>query len=349
MDDVKKCARECKTCAEEKPKFYSPDHHTLIKATKPMERLNLDFKGPLPSSSRHTYFLCVIDEYSRYPFCFPCADTSATTIIACMESIFRLFGTCQYVHSDRGSSLMSRRFKDYLLRKGISSSRTTPYHPTGNAQCERYNGVIWRAVRCALKSRGMALEKWETVLSMALDSIRSLLCTSTGDTPHSRFFNFARRSCYGNSLPDWLCKPGPVYLRKFVRSGKNDDMVRKVELLDANPMYARVRYDDGRECNVSLRDIARCPRDGDGGGKIDGDGDVEKDMVPSEEANEPSETVDVSPDTNENNHDVSVKLSDDDVDAGDTRVNDDVINNRTELRRSGRHSKGVPPQRLEYV
>ena len=33
----------------------------------------------------------------------------------------------------------------------------------------------------------------------------------------------------------------------------------QVELRDVNPMYANVRYMDGRESTVSLRDLAPCP------------------------------------------------------------------------------------------
>ena len=261
LDDVKKTCSRCEVCAEIRPTFYKPPHNALIKATQPMERLNIDFKGPLPSTSRNEYFLCIVDEYSRYPFCFPCANTSTTTVIECLKKIFALFGTCRFIHSDRGTSFSSKQFKDFLMMKGIASSRTTPYHPQGNSQCERYNGIVWRAVKCALRARQLPIQKWESVLSTALDSIRSLLCTSTGETPHSRFFCFDRRSSHGFSLPDWLSEPGPVMLRKFVRNGKNDDIVQKVELIEANPTYARIRYPDGREANVSLRDLARYPRE----------------------------------------------------------------------------------------
>ena len=262
LEDVKWCCSNCDTCAEVRPQFFAQSHQQLVKAMQPMERLNIDFKGPLPTASRNLFFLCVIDEYSRYPFVFPCADTSATTVIGCLEKLFSLFGTCNFVHSDRGSAFSSKQLKDYLLRKGIASSHTTPYHPQGNSQCERYNGIVWKAVRSALKTRNLSVKKWEKVLPVALDSIRTLLCTSTGESPHSRFFGFTRRSHHGSSLPDWLSKPGPVFLRKFVRRGKNDDVVQKVELLHANPMYARVKFPDGKESNVSLRDIARCPQNG---------------------------------------------------------------------------------------
>ena len=80
-----------------------------------------------------------------------------------------------------------------------------------------------------------------------------------GESPHSRFLTFTRRSSHGKSLPKWMSEPGPVLLRKFVRTSKNDDMVQRVELLEANPMYALVKYPDGRESNVSLRDLAPLP------------------------------------------------------------------------------------------
>ena len=43
VDDCKKVCKTCPSCAEVKPKFYSAPQGSLIKATKPMERLNLDF------------------------------------------------------------------------------------------------------------------------------------------------------------------------------------------------------------------------------------------------------------------------------------------------------------------
>ena len=352
LDEIKKCCSTCPTCAEVKPQFHVMKNNTLIKATHPMERLNIDFKGPLPSVSRNCYFMCIVDEYSRYPFCFACPDTSAVTVIGCLERVFSLFGTCNYVHSDRGSAFMSKRLRDYLLQKGIASSRTTPYNPMGNAQCERYNGIIWKAVKCVMKSQDLPLSKWEIALPAALSSIRALLCTATGDTPHSRFLSFSRRSQYGKSLPDWLCTPGPVLLRKFVRAGKNDDLVQRVDLVEANPMYARIKYPDGRESNVSLRDLARCPRST---GETADDESVERernfeiplksvdarDGVQSEQTEArggvQSEQTEV--------RDLTENSSDHIVDGNnDLTVNEPTIDN-LEPRRSMRSNRGVPPDR----
>ena len=164
-----------------------------------------------------------------------------------------------YIHSDRGASFLSRELKEYLTQRGIATSRTTPYHPIGNGQAERYNGIIWKAVRLALESTNLPVSSWELVLPDALHSIRSLLSTATNTTPHERFFNFQRRSSHGTSLPSWLHSPGPVLLRRFVRTSKNDPLVDEVEVTSANPSYAHVKYKDGRESTVSLRDLAPCP------------------------------------------------------------------------------------------
>ena len=115
--------------------------------------------------------------------------------------------------------------KDFLLKHGIASSKSSPYHPTGNAQVERYVGVIWKSIRLALRSNSLPVSCWETILPKVLHSLRSLLNTTTNATPHELFFNFTPRSPCGKSLPAWLCSRGPVMLRKFVRLNKNDDLV----------------------------------------------------------------------------------------------------------------------------
>ena len=153
MADVKQVCSDCETCAELKPKFFKPPAGHLIKSTQPMERLNIDFKGPLPTTSENKYFLCLVDEYSRFPFCFPCSDMTTETVIKCLDCLFSTYGTCGFVHSDRWSSFKSEKLKNYFLSKGIASSMSTPYNPRGNGQVERYNGVVWKAVQCLLKNK----------------------------------------------------------------------------------------------------------------------------------------------------------------------------------------------------
>ena len=256
VEEVRRVVSSCRICAECKPNFHRPERTHLIKATQPFERLNMDFKGPLPSTDNNKYFLAVVDEYSRFPFVFPCSNMTASTIINCLSQLFSIFGMPAYVHSDRGTSFMSGELRDYLTSKGIAFSRTTSYNPQGNGQVERFNASIWRTITAALKSRNLPIRCWQVVLPDALHSIRSLLCTATNDTPHERLLNYARPSSTGTAIPSWLCNPGPVLLKRHVRASKTDPLVDEVELLQANPQYAHIRYPDGNEDTVSVRHLA---------------------------------------------------------------------------------------------
>ena len=67
VEDVKQMTSSCPVCAECEPQYGKPPQSHLIKATQPFERLNVDFKGPLPSASRNRYMLTIVNEYSRFP------------------------------------------------------------------------------------------------------------------------------------------------------------------------------------------------------------------------------------------------------------------------------------------
>ena len=256
LHDVRKVVNACKTCAEIKPKFFKPTESHLIKATQPMERLSIDFKGPLPSASKNKYLLTVIDEFSRYPFAFPCGNMESQTVISCLMQIFNLFGACAYIHSDRGKSFLSKEFVSYMNNLRIPTSKTSVYNPTSNGQCEKYNDIIWSGVKLALKERNLPILKWEVVLPQVLHSIRSLLCTATNTTCHERFLNFSRCSVLGISVPSWLNSPGTILIRRHVRQSKYDPLVEEADLIHATPQYAHIRYKNGRETTVSLKDVA---------------------------------------------------------------------------------------------
>jgi len=49
IEDIKKLTSSCNVCASVKSRFYKKQEGHLIKATSPFERLNIDFKGPIPS------------------------------------------------------------------------------------------------------------------------------------------------------------------------------------------------------------------------------------------------------------------------------------------------------------
>ena len=288
----------------------------------------------------------VIDEYSRFPFAFPCPDMYSSTVINCLNKLFSLCGMPQSVHSDNAKSFSSVSLKEFLMKRGIASSKSTPYHPTGNSQVECYIGVIWKSVRLALKSYNLPLSCWENVLQNALHSVRSLLYTTTNAIPHELFFCFTRRSPSGTFLPAWLSVPGPVMFRKFVRLHKNDDLADEVELSNANFRRANIRYSDGRETSVSISDLSPCPQK-PRQNKVDF-------LTNSEDNDESSILPQQSLDTSSDSSLTTTSALDSEPSYRDVMTqNNDTLNPVQNLhrspRRSSRSTKGIPPVRYGHL
>ncbi|VDI28094.1 Hypothetical predicted protein [Mytilus galloprovincialis] len=120
--------------------LLSGKHFTLFTDQEAVSYMFDSMKhGPLPSVSTKKYILTVVDEYSTFPFAFPCSVMTSATVIQCLRQLFALFDMPGYIHSDRGQSFMSAELKTFLQSHGVATSRTTPYNPQSNGQCERYN------------------------------------------------------------------------------------------------------------------------------------------------------------------------------------------------------------------
>ena len=146
----------------------------------------------------------IVDEYSRYPFAWPCSSISSDVVIGHLLQVFSLFGSPSSIHSDRGPQFKNLELRHFLLNNGIAKIRTTPCRPQGNGQCERMNGCIMKAIYLALRTLGLDKSRWETASPIALASQRSLLCTATNSTPHDRLLRFPRSSITGIDLPDFF-------------------------------------------------------------------------------------------------------------------------------------------------
>ena len=125
MDQLKTVANSCKSCLYLKPKFIRSEG-ALIKAICPFQRINIDFKGPLTISHKaNRYLFTIIDDFSRFPFAYPCKDTTSKTVTQCFDHLFSIFGMPDMVHSDRASDFLSEETTDYLRNKGVATSHTS--------------------------------------------------------------------------------------------------------------------------------------------------------------------------------------------------------------------------------
>lgn len=268
--DVKAVVSECETCARLKPQFGKDvPQGSVIRSRAAWERLSVDFKGPLPETAEgYRYLLTVIDEFSRFVFGFPLREATAQAAVEKLDSIFTLCGPPNSLHSDQGSQFESRTFQDFLARWGVRKSRTSPYNPAGNGQCERANGIIWKTVQLRIQDEKRAQEDWARVLPQALANVRSLTTRGSGTTPHARFFRFERKSLLKPTPPAYAqAREGeenddiPAWLREgrmciYKRANRVEDVV-VLKLLSAQ--HARVQTKEGSRVVVSTRHLSRLP------------------------------------------------------------------------------------------
>ena len=200
-------------------------------------------------------------------------------MISCLSSLVYLFGPPQNVHCDKGAQFESQRFLNILHSFGVNKSRTTSYHPQGIDKVERMHGTLWKTVTLRLHQARLPMEAWERQLYHALGNLRSLVCRSTVQTPHTLFLGFSWRSPFldlpiashpGNlpnssndpepSVPRWMQEGAEALFVCAVRT-KEEPLVDPVVIQEViSPYIVRVLHPSGLEETVSSRRIAPYPK-----------------------------------------------------------------------------------------
>ena len=104
-----------------------------------------DILGPvtLAEKSRARYILVMSDLFTKYAVTVALQDMTAATVAnAIIDEWIMKFGAPDVIHTDQGSNFNSELMQDICRIFMIEKTRTTPYHPQGNGQVERFNRVI---------------------------------------------------------------------------------------------------------------------------------------------------------------------------------------------------------------
>ena len=107
--------------------------------------------------------------------------TAQGVCLAFLEHWVSRYGVPEFLHSDNGVQFTSHLFRDMCTYLGITRTRSTPYHPQGNAKVERINRTIEDGLA---KYCSDYHETWVDHLQSFKMAYRSAVHESIGHTPY---------------------------------------------------------------------------------------------------------------------------------------------------------------------
>ena len=180
---VKQFVQSCEVCnRQKKPNRHAKMGMTSFHAGAPMERVHLDFLGPLPKTPKgNEYILVMVDQFTKWVECVALPSQNAeTTAHAAVSEFFSRFGYPLQIHTDRGSNFESQLFQSVCQLLQVHKTRTTPYRPSANGQVERFNRTLLSTIRCFIGNQ----KEWDRFLPQLAGALRSAVNRNTGFTPN---------------------------------------------------------------------------------------------------------------------------------------------------------------------
>ncbi|XP_053878901.1 uncharacterized protein LOC128834319 [Malaclemys terrapin pileata] len=196
-EDVRRKCETCARCVQRKTLLTRAAYLKNITSTKPLELVCINFLS-LEVDKRNTgNILVVTDHYTRYAQAYPTRDQRATTVARVLwEKYFSVYGFPARIHSDQGRDFESHLLKEVLRIAGIKKSRTTPYHPQGDPQPERFNQTLLDMLG-TLRPEQKAT--WSQHVAYLVHAYNATKNDATGVTPYLLMFGREPR------LPIDLC------------------------------------------------------------------------------------------------------------------------------------------------
>lgn len=185
--EVRRWCEKCLRCQESKGEPpLAAAHMGHLLASRPNEVVAVDFTLLEPTSGGVENVLVITDVFSKYSIAVPTRDQRASTVaqVLLVEWFYR-FGIPGRLHSDQGRCFEGTLIQQLCGLYGVQKSRTTPYHPAGNGQCERFNRTLHNLLRTLPASRK---RDWATCLPHVTFCYNTTPHQATGESPHFLMF-----------------------------------------------------------------------------------------------------------------------------------------------------------------
>ena len=191
-EDVRTHMRNCYHCLRFKQEPEQTPMET-IEMMYPLKFIHVDFLtiGSKQGPYKEINVLVITDRFTCYAQGFVTSSQSAKAVAVTLYKGFLVHcGWPERIHSDQGGCFESLLIKELCNIADVQKSRTTPYHPQGNAQVEKfYHTLICMIGTLDPKQK----EKWQDWVATLTHAYNCTQCESMGFSPYYLMFGRAPR------------------------------------------------------------------------------------------------------------------------------------------------------------
>ena len=181
--DIREHIRTCGRCERFKDK-PAKEEIEQTDAHYPLELVHVDFLtiGGKKDIRKDINVLVVTDHFTRYAQAYVMTSQTAITVAKVLfTQYFTHYGWPTKLITDQGSQFKGRLFKYLMTEANVRKIRTTPYHPEGNAQCERFNRTLLGMLgTMPIECKG----EWQEWVSVMTHAYNCTISKTTGFSPY---------------------------------------------------------------------------------------------------------------------------------------------------------------------
>ena len=178
MQYLLKCTRCLRRKTPSQVALLQPIH-----VTQPLELVHMDYLSLELSKWNIENVLVITDHFTRYALAYPSkTQTAQATARILWDNFICHYGFPEKFISDQGRNFESDLIKELCKIAGVQKLHTTPYHPQGNGQWERFNSTL-----CNMLGTLSEEEKsnWKSYLGCMTHAYN---CTKHASTTYSPYY-----------------------------------------------------------------------------------------------------------------------------------------------------------------